>query len=48
MNYIWDKVLFLLRISPLTVYQFALGGVIFTRRKGVHTIPTWTHRRRNY
>ena len=33
MDYIWDKVLFLLRISPLTVYQFALGGVIFTRER---------------
>jgi len=28
-----DKALFLLRISPLTVYQFAVGGVIFTRER---------------
>lgn len=33
MDDIWDKVLFLLRISPLTVYQFAIGGVVLTRER---------------
>lgn len=33
MEEIRDKVLFLLRTSPITVYQFAIGGVIFTRER---------------
>lgn len=28
-----DKLMFLLRISPLTIYQLALGGAIFTKKR---------------
>ena len=33
MENVRDIVLFLLRVSPLTIYQFAVGGVLFTRKR---------------